>query len=228
MNLELLQTYGWMMIQGLWVTIQLVVISTCVGALIAVPLALARISNSRILRGLSFGYSYLFRGTPLLAQLFLVYYGSGQFRPFFDSIGLWWLFRSAFFCAALTFTLNIAAYQAEIFRGAIKAVPRGQTEGALALGLHPMQAFLTVTLPQAFRLALRPLGNDIVINIKGSAVAAIVTVHDLMGVTRLAFSKTYDISAYLYAAVLYLVLVETLRRSWDALERRLTRHLHRP
>ncbi len=227
MNLEILNEYGWRMIEGLWVTIQLVVISTSLGAILAIPIALARMSQSRIVRGISFAYVYLFRGTPLLAQLFLVYYGSGQFRPFLDSVGLWWFFRSAFFCAVLTFTLNTAAYQAEIFRGAIRSVPRGQTEGALALGLHPAQAFLTVTLPQAFRLALRPLGNEIILMIKGSAVAAIVTVYDLMGVTRLAFSRTYDISAYLYAAVLYLILVETLRRAWDALERRLTRHMHR-
>jgi polar amino acid transport system permease protein len=85
--------------------------------------------------------------------------------------------------------------------------------------------FYKVVMPQALMIALRPLGNEIVLMIKGSAVAAIVTVFDLMGATRLAFARSFDISVYLWAAVLYLILVETLRRAWDYLERRLTRHL---
>jgi polar amino acid transport system permease protein len=173
----------------------------------------------------TFAYVYFFRGTPLLAQVFLIYYGSGQFRPFFQSIGLWWLFRDAFFCCLLAFTLNTGAYQAEILRGAIRAVARGQREAAMSLGLKPRQIFLKVVLPQALIVALRPLGNEVVLMVKGSAVAAIVTVFDLMGATRLAFARSFDISVYLWAAVLYLIVVESLRRFWNVLERRLTRHL---
>lgn len=225
MNLDLLARYGPRMLEGLLVTVELVALSVTLGAILALPVALARSSRSRILRGVSFGYVYFFRGTPLLAQLFLVYYGSGQFRWLFDSLGLWWFFREAFYCCVLTFTLNSAAYQAEIFRGAIRAIPSEQTDGALALGLHRGQVFYKIVMPQALMIALRPLGNEIVLMIKGSAVAAIVTVFDLMGATRLAFSRSFDISVYLWAAVLYLILVETLRRAWDLLERRLTRHL---
>jgi polar amino acid transport system permease protein len=226
MSIDLLQRYGPRMLEGLLVTIELVVFSVLIGALIAIPVALARLSRNRGLRALSFAYVYFFRGTPLLAQVFLVYYGSGQFRPFFESIGLWWFFRDAFFCCLLTFTLNTAAYQAEIMRGAIRAVPRGQSEAAAALGLRPHQAFVRIILPQALVTALRPLGNEVILMIKGSAVAAVVTVFDLMGVTRLAFARSFDFSVYLWAAVLYLVLVEILRRVWDRLERWLTKHLH--
>jgi polar amino acid transport system permease protein len=226
MSLELLQRYGPRMLEGLVVTIELVVISVLIGALLAIPIALARLSRSRILRGLSFAYVYFFRGTPLLAQVFLVYYGSGQFRAAFESVGLWWFFRDAFFCCVFTFTLNTAAYQAEIMRGAIRAVPRGQSEAAAALGLKPYQAFLRIIIPQALVTALRPLGNEVILMIKGSAIAAVVTVFDLMGVTRLAYARSFDISVYLWAAVLYLILVELLRRVWDWLERWLTRHLH--
>jgi polar amino acid transport system permease protein len=226
MSIELLQRYGPRMLEGLLVTIELVVFSVLIGALIAIPVALARLSPNRALRALSFAYVYFFRGTPLLAQVFLVYYGSGQFRPFFESIGLWWFFRDAFYCCLLTFTLNTAAYQAEIMRGAIRAVPRGQSEAAAALGLKPYQAFIRIILPQALVTALRPLGNEVILMIKGSAVAAVVTVFDLMGVTRLAFARSFDFSVYLWAAVLYLVLVEILRQVWDRLERWLTRHLH--
>ncbi|MEX2319546.1 MAG: ABC transporter permease subunit, partial [Bauldia sp.] len=172
MNLDLLARYGPRMLEGLLVTVELVLISVALGAVLAIPIALARSSSSRILRGLSFAYVYFFRGTPLLAQLFLVYYGSGQFRPYLDSLGLWWFFRDAFLCCVLTFTLNTAAYQAEIFRGAIRAIPRDQIDGGLALGLHRWLVFYKIVMPQALMIALRPLGNEIVLMIKGSAVAA--------------------------------------------------------
>ncbi|WP_336799996.1 ABC transporter permease [Kaistia sp. MMO-174] len=225
MNWDALATYGPRMLQGLVVTLQLVVISITLGALLAWPVALARMSRSRILRGLSFGYMYFFRGTPLLAQTFLVYYGAGQFRPQLEAIGLWWLFRDAFFCCVLTFTLNTGAYQAEILRGAIRAVPIGQSEAAMSLGLSPGLIFRKIIVPQALLIALRPLGNEVILMVKGSSVAAIVTVFDLMGVTRLAYSRTFDFQVYLWAAVLYLIVVEAIRRIWDKLEHRLTRHL---
>jgi len=225
MNIELLERYGPRMLEGLLVTIELVVISVVLGALLALPIALARMSRSPILRGASLAYVTFFRGTPLLAQLFLFYYGSGQFRHFFESIGLWWFFRDAFLCCLFTFTLNTAAYQAEILRGAMTSVPRGQREAAMALGIRGPAVLFRVILPQALIVALRPLGNEVILMIKGSAVASIVTVFDIMGVADLAFARSFDLSVYLWAAVLYLVLVETLSRVWNVLERKLTAHL---
>lgn len=217
--------YAPRMLQGLWVTIQLVAISVALGAMLAFPVAFARMSDNPFPRWISFLYVNFFRGTPLLAQTFLVYYGAGQFRGFFESVGLWWFFREAFYCVILTFTLNTAAYQAEILRGAIEAVPRGQTEAANSLGLPPAVTFWKVVMPQAMIIALRPFGNEIVLMIKGSAVASVVTIFDLMGATRLAFARSFNFDVYLWAALLYLAMVECLRRAWDAIERRLTRHL---
>ncbi|BCP53293.1 amino acid ABC transporter permease [Kaistia sp. 32K] len=225
MNWDALATYGPRMLQGLVVTLQLVVISITLGALLSWPVALARLSRYRVIRGIAFGYMYFFRGTPLLAQTFLVYYGAGQFRVQLEAAGLWWLFRDAFFCCVLTFTLNTAAYQAEILRGAIRAVPAGQREAAMSLGLNSRQIFRKIIVPQALLIALRPLGNEVILMIKGSSVAAIVTVFDLMGVTRLAYSRTFDFQVYLWAAVLYLIVVEAVRRLWDKIEHYLTRHL---
>ncbi|SEQ86145.1 amino acid ABC transporter membrane protein 2, PAAT family [Faunimonas pinastri] len=224
---DLLVQYGPRLLHGLQITIELVLISICCGIALALPLALARLSKSRLLRGLSLCYVQFFRGTPLLAQLFLIYYGAGQFRPALQSIDLWWFFRDAFNCAALSLTLNTAGYQAEIYRGAIRSVARGQHEAAYALGISRSVAFWRVILPQAAVVALRPLGNEVILMIKGSAVASVVTVFDIMGETRLGFARSFDMRVYLYAAVLYLVLVEILRRIWDRLEARLTRYLRR-
>ena len=225
MSLDLLARYGPRLLSGLWVTLELVSVSFTAGALLALPLALARLSRNRALAGLAFAYGAFFRGTPLLAQTFLVYYGAGQFRAGLDAAGLWWLFRDAFFCVLLTFSLNTAAYQAEILRGAIASLPKGQIEAAQALGMRRYAILRKVVLPQALLLALRPYGNEIILMVKASAIASVVTVFDLMGVTRLAFARSFDLQVYLWAAVLYLGLVEGLRRLWDALERRMTRHL---
>ena len=184
-------------------------------------------SKNPVSSWLSAAYVYFFRGTPLLTQLFLIYYGLGSFSAELKSLGLWWFFRDAWNCALLAFTLNTAAYQAEILRGAIESVPRGQHEGAAALGLPKKVTFFKVILPQALIVALRPYGNEIILMIKGSAIVAIVTVLDLMGETRLAFSRTFDPQAYLWAALLYLLIVELLRNLWAWLDARLTRHLKR-
>ena len=219
--------YGPRYLNGLWVTISLVSISVVFGALLSVPIAFARMSTNRVLNGIAYAYVYVFRSTPLLAQLFLIYYGLGSFRPQLEAVGLWWFFREAWYCGLFSFVLNTAAYQAEILRGAIQSVPRGQHEGAAALGVSKFITFRKVILPQAMIVALRPYGNELILMIKGSAVVAIVTVYDLMGETRYAFSRTFDYQTYLWAAIFYLAIVEVLRHLWAFLEGRLTRHLKR-
>jgi len=223
--IDVLLRYGPRLLDGLLTTLEIVALAIVVGAVLSLPVALARLSPNRVLNGAAISYTTFFRGTPLLAQTFLVYYGAGSFRPFLQDVGLWWFFRDAFNCVVLTFALNTAAYQAEILRGAISGLAKGQFEAAKALGLGPVVTMRKVILPQALIVALRPYGNEIILMIKGSAVASVVTVFDLMGATRLAFSRTFDFSIYIYAAVLYLALVEILRRVWNVLERRLTRHL---
>ncbi|MCB1474059.1 MAG: ABC transporter permease, partial [Rhodobiaceae bacterium] len=191
--------YGPRMLNGLLVTLQLVALAVALGAMLALPVAFARASKNPLVGVAAYAYVYFFRGTPLLAQTFLVYYGAGQFRGLLESAHLWWFFRDAFNCAVFTFTLNTAAYQAEIFRGAIDSVPRGQTEGGLALGLSRWNIFRHIVAPQAMIIALRPFGNEIILMIKGSAIASVITVFDLMGETRLAFSRSFDFQVYLWA-----------------------------
>ncbi len=224
---EKIAKYGPRILNGIWVTLQLVVMSVLLGALISIPVAAGRLSNNPIIGGIAFGYSYFFRGTPLLAQTFLVYYGAGQFTAALKAVGLWVFFKDAYFCAVLTFSLNTAAYQAEILAGAIRSVPSGQWQAADSLGLRPFTTMFKVILPQALITSLRPYGNEVILMIKASAIASIITVLDLMGQTRYAFSKTYDLQIYIWAAVIYLVTVEVLRRLWEMMERQITRHLRR-
>ena len=224
---ELFSRYGPFYLRGVGVTLTLVAISIVLGAVLSVPIAYARMSNSRLLAGLAYAYVYFFRGTPLLAQTFLIYYGLGAFRLELEAVGLWWFFREAWYCAIFAFSLNTAAYQAEILRGAIESVGRGQWEGATSLGLSRWQIMRKIVLPQALIVALRPYGNEIILTIKGSAIVAIITVYDLMGETRRAYSRTFDFQIYLWAALIYLAMVETLRNVVEWIERRITRHLKR-
>lgn len=226
-DIDKVTTYGPKFLSGLATTLTLVGISVTLGAVLSVPIALGRMSSNRVLSWIAYGYVYFFRGTPLIAQLFLIYYGFGSFRNELEAIGLWMFFRDAWNCALFAFTLNTAAYQAEILRGAIESVTRGQHEGAAALGLTRFQTFHQIILPQAMIVALRPYGNEIILMIKGSAIVAIVTVFDLMGETRRAYSRTFDFQTYIWAAVFYLVIVEALRNIWEKIEQRLTRHLKR-
>jgi polar amino acid transport system permease protein len=225
MNLELLSTYAPRMLNGLLVTLELVFISAGIGAVLALPLALARNSRSWILSGFARGYIAFFRGTPLLAQVFLIYYGAGQIRGVVDGWHVWWFFRDAFYCAVFAFTLNTIAYQAEILRGALSSLHKGQGEAAHALGLGRWTTLTSILLPQAMILALRPLGNELILSLKASAIASVITVPELMQATKLAFSRSFEFQVYIWAAVLYLILVESVRRIWNLLERYLMRHL---
>ena len=216
-NPALFERYRPLYWSGLQVTLALVGVSMVIGALLSVPIAYARMSNNRVLNSLAYAYVYFFRGTPLLAQTFLVYYGLGSFRAELD----------AWYCGVFAFSLNTAAYQAEILRGAIQSVPRGQWEGAESLGLHRLQTMRKVILPQAMIVALRPYGNEFILMIKASAIVAIITVYDLMGETRRAYAQTFDFQTYIWAGLIYLSIVEALRHFVDWVERRITIHLKR-
>ncbi len=222
---DLLSTYGMRLLLGLRMTAQVVLISCSIGLVLSYPLARARMARNFVVRWLALAYVTFFRGTPLLCQLYLVYYGAGEIRPFLTSIGLWWFFREAFDCCIFAFALNTAAYQGEIVRGAIQSVPKGQIQAAQALGLSGYRIARHVVFPQAMLVALRPFGNELIGMVKASALAAIVTLLDLMGQTRFVFARTFDFTVYLYAAMLYLAITEAISRVCNVLERSLSKHL---
>lgn len=224
-NPDIFSRYGPRFVDGFFVTLELVALSYTIGFFLSIFFAFAWRSKNIVLQYPTRAYLYFFRGTPLLAQLFLFYYGIGSFSQLWQSLGLWWFFQSAWWCCLFIFSLNTAAYQAEIFRGSLQSVPAGQYEAAKALGLNRRTTFVRVILPQAMIMALRPLGNEFILMIKASAVASLVTVYDLMGAAKLAYSRTFDFQVYIWAAVLYLLIVEVVRRLVGLTERHLTRHM---
>ena len=225
--MDLLLRYGDRFLDGTWVTLHLVFLSSVAGLCLAVPLALMRVSGNPLLRAPAWSYIYVFRGTPLLIQLFIIYYGLGQFEAVREG-PLWPVLRSSWWCGLIELTLNTAAYTGEILRGGIRGVPHGEVEAARACGMSPFVMYRRVILPQAFRIAWPAYGNEVVLLLKGSALVSTITVFDLMGVTRTVFSRSYNLETFLWAALLYFAMTFALTWGFRAIERRINRHLGEP
>ncbi len=211
---------------GLMITIQITGISLVLGLLLAVPMALMRISKSKILWMPSYAFMFYFRGTPLLVQIFLIYYGSGQFQKVLSDMGLWLFFKEAYFCAVLTFILNTAAYTAEILRGAIQAVPFGEIEAGLSCGMSKAILFKRIILPKAFRLAWPAYTNEVIFLLQATSLISIITLMDITGVARFIAAQTFAFyELFMTAAVFYLILVYGLLFVFKKIEYRLSAHL---
>ncbi len=212
------------LLEGAWLTIELVFISGVLGLLIAVPMAMARVSRHFTIRLLPWLYIYFFRGTPLLVQIFLVYYGFGQFEAVRESF-LWPVLSEAYWCAIIAFTLNTSAYTAEILRGAIQSVPGGEVEAARALGMSRRVTWRRIILPRAFRIGLPAYSNEVILMLKGSALASTITLLDLTGMARTIIAVTYTpLEIFLAAGVLYVIITFMIVSGFHFLERRLARH----
>lgn len=211
--------------QGVWMTLQLTFISLSVGFCIGLPFGLARARRVPYLDRAINAYVYLFRGTPLLVQTFLIYYGLSQFDWIRDSWA-WAYLRSPWWCAVIAFSLNSGAYGTEIIRGSVQSVPQGQLEAARALGLRPRLVDALIVVPVALRLALPQYGNEVVFMLHGSSVASIITLQDILGAGRTLNAKFYlAYEGFLTAAALYMLITFGLVAIFRALERRFLGHL---
>ena len=211
--------------QGVWMTLQLTTLALAVGFVIALPAGMARARRIPILSPLIAGYVYLFRGTPLLVQTFLIYYGLSQFELVRETWA-WYFLRDAWWCALIAFSLNSGAYSTEIIRGAIETAPPGEIEGARALGLSPRLIDLLIVIPASLRRALPQYGNETVFMLHGSVVASVITLQDILGVGRTINARFYlAYEGILAAALLYMALTFTLVTIFQLLERRYLRHL---
>lgn len=191
-------------------TLELLLIALAGGLALALPLALVRTVSRGWPSRLVWVYTYAFRGTPMLVQLFLIYYGLAQFDAVRDSWAWAWL-SSASFCACLTFTLNTAAYTTEIIAGSIRALPTGEIEAAKALGMPRSLMLRRIVLPAALRRALPAYGNEAIFMLHGTSLASVVTLLDLTGAAREVNAKYYlPFEAFITAGAFYFVFTLSL------------------
>lgn len=225
MNVALPLKHWEMFAEGVWITLHLTAIAVAIGFVIALPGALAITRGSRWAPLVS-AYVYFFRGTPLLVQTYLIYYGLSQFVWVRESFA-WPMLREAWWCAVIAFSLNSGAYQTEILRGAMATTPKGEIEGAKALGLSRRQVTWLVLLPSSMRRALPQYGNEIVFMLHGSVVASVITIQDILGAGRTLNARYYvAYEGFLTAAALYMLITFALVWCFRLIEKRYLRHLN--
>jgi polar amino acid transport system permease protein len=223
MNWTWFPEYAPQLLQGLWLTVQLLVLSMVFGMILAVPVGLVQVTGPKWLGAISKGYCTLMRGTPLLVQLWLLYFGLGSVFAAYPEIrqsSLWPILREGYFYAILAFTLNEAGYGGEIMRGAFLSVPKGELEAARAFGMSPWKVLVRVWLPRAVRNVLPTLAGETVLMLKATPLAATVTVMDVFGVILRVRQNTYlTYEPLITAAIIYMVLTFIVTRAFGHIER---------
>lgn len=228
MNLNIMRESFPQLLGGLPETLILVSSSLLIGFVIAIAFALMRLSRNRLLEKAARAYIHLFRSTPLLVQIYLIYYGSGQFRLFLQDIGLWSFFREAWFCAITALALNTGAYTAEIIRGGIQSVSHGEIEAGRAVGMTPFTLFRRIIFPVAMRQALPGYGNEVILMVKSTSLASTITILEITGIAKKIIAATYaPVEVFIIAGSIYLALNFGVTRMIGSLERRLTPQLCR-
>lgn len=209
-------------------TLQLAATAIVLGVFLALGLALSRLSGILPLDWFARAYIFVFRGTPLLVQIFLIYYGLGQFREVRQSM-LWVVLRDPYWCAVIALMLNTAAYSAEIIRGGLLSVPFGQIEAARACGMSRFMAFRRIALPLAIRQALPGYSNEMISMVKATSLASIITIMEVTGVAAKLISETYRaIEVFVVAGAIYLAINFILTRLVALAEYQLSPHLRQP
>ena len=216
-----------LLLKGLWITIQLLVLSSFFGMLLAIPIGLVQVTGPSWLAFIARWFCTIIRGTPLLIQLWLIYYGLGSLFPQIGAAypgfreNFMWLIRlDSFYYALFAFTISFAGYEGEIMRGAFLGVPRGELEAARAYGMSPWKVLTRVWFPRAVRLVLPTLAGELVLQLKSTPVAFTVAVMDLMGVTTKIRQDTFRIfEPLMLLAVIYMCLTFVIVWAFGFLER---------
>jgi octopine/nopaline transport system permease protein len=221
-------------IKAIPLSIFLLVVSGIIGNLLAIPVALARVSPNPLLWMPSYGFILLMRGTPLLIQIYLIYYGLGQVfgdmtlfgKPLMRALPF---LRDAIYYAIFALSLNTAGYTGEILRGAILAVPHGEIEAGRAFGMSSWMIFRRITLPRAVRICLPAMSTETILLLKATALASTITVYEVLGMAQYIRSQTFRVyETFFGAALVYIVLVFVLTRMLNWLERYLNKDRERP
>ncbi|GAK83774.1 arginine ABC transporter permease protein ArtM [Vibrio ponticus] len=213
------QAHLMQMLDGLVTSFQLTVASLLVGCLLSLLMTVILVMRTPVLHWLSRGLIILFTGTPLLVQIFLVYYGPGQFEWIRESI-LWTWLSQPWFCAMFALALNTAAYSTQLFKGAFNTIPSGQWQACKALGMSKAQS-LKVLLPYALRRAVPAYSNEVILVFKGTSLASTITIMDLMGYAQRINAQTYDtLTVFGIAGLFYLVVNGVLTLLFRQLEKK--------
>jgi len=208
-------------------TLELTALSLIIGGIISIPLAIVRAGNNPYLNAPVWMFTYLFRGTPLLVQTYMIYFGLGQFEWIRETF-LWGpILSQAYWCALIAFSLNTAAYTTELLRGSIVNTSRGEVEAAKACGFGKGMRMRRIILPSAFRRALPAYSNEVIFMLHGSVVASTITIQDLLGAGRLLNSRYYlAYEGFITAAVLYFIIVLFVSRGFRYWEKHWLAHLY--
>jgi octopine/nopaline transport system permease protein len=213
------------LLSGLNLTIQLVTISLFLGFCLAIGMALLRLSNNTFLSFFAKTYVFYIRGTPLLVQIFLIYYGIAQFEIIRESF-VWYFFKEAYWCGILALTLNTCAYSSEIIRGGIQSVPFGQIESAKSVGMSRFLLYRRIILPIAFRQALPAYGNEMILMVKATSLVSTITLMEVTGIARLIIAKTFSpVEIFIVAGLIYLTINFIVTRLVNYCEIKLTPYL---
>ena len=216
-----------LMLAGFGVTLQLLLVSGILGLILAILLLLMRISGKFYLDWVAQVYIYIFRGTPILVQIFIIYYGLPQFDAIRDSI-FWHVLREPTGCAILALTLNTGAYVSEILRGGVLGVDKGLLEAGSALGMSARQKFIYITAPLATRLSLPAYSNDVISLLKSTALASTITITDMTGIARTIVADTYaPYEVFISLAIVYMIFTFGIQRLFGLIERYLGRYTRR-
>ncbi len=213
--------------EGLWITLKLLVISIVIGMTIAIPVGLVQVTGPKPLAWLARIFCTVIRGTPLLIQLWLIYYGVGSLFPSIPGLRqsfLWPVLREAFPYAVLAFSLSVAGYEGEVLRGAFRGVPKGELEAARAIGMSPFQVLRRVWLPRALQNVFPTLTGEFILTLKATPLAATISIYDVYGVGGIVRQETYKIyEPLLFVALIYLILAGILVVFFRYLENRMPR-----
>ncbi|OQM77293.1 ABC transporter permease [Manganibacter manganicus] len=209
-------------------TLALFSLSVAIGGLLALLIVWMRVGGNPVLSAFAKGYIFVFRGSPLLIQMFLVFYGLAQFKVIRDG-PLWPLLREPFVCAVLSLALCTAGYSAEIFRGGIRSVSPREIEAARSIGMSGFLLVRRIIAPIAFRYALPSYSTEVVLMMKSTSLASLVTVWEVTGVAQRLISHSYrTMEVFLCAAIIYLILNFIVLQAMALLERSLSKHLRAP
>jgi len=220
MDLELMVTSLPKLLSAAVITLKLLSLSLFFGIFIGLLFAILRLNKNQIINKFAYGYSYVFRGTPLLVQIFIIYYGLGQIE-YFRSTFLWVIFKEPYWCAIIAFALNTGAYTSEILRSAFQTIKPGIIEAGKSLGISSKIIFYKIQIPVAIRQSLPAYGNEIILMMKGTSLASTVTLMDITGVAKHIVSTTYKpLEIFILAGCIYLFMTFLIHNLIKFLEKK--------